>query len=403
MPLWAILTNAGPLPSPPKGEYGCLQTNVTAALPLPGMAPTTTVTSTPAPFGNLVIEGDGRYRMTAGKNNSGAYRMDANGVVTFTGVAGSMSNQYGARGQVLYFSFRGQGTSFTCSLATGRDWGTTNPAASNNPPVNGTFQGRILFAGPGGVFSVDLRTGQQKPLGLSGNFDVRTTGETVYITDRGEMILSTSTGSGSRTIPIYGGKNYSPRFSPDGTKIAYYGGQKPRGLEAAMSAAFTNANLQPIVIDRNGTVLATLGTAYAQPTWTPDGRIVVAGSKQVGSVSADATTGIYLSDARLGNLRRIDPNFDAPHSPAVSPDGKHVAFANGPNLWVCALDGSGQRRVYEGGSQYVKYPAWSPDGKALVFTDNGIVGIVSLDGRELPVKTTGGTLARSNSEVLWLP
>lgn len=387
-------------PPPAKGEYGCLQTSLTVAMPLPGLPPSTTVTSAPAPFGNLVIDGAGGYRMTVGRNPGGSYRMDPGGKVTFTGVLGSLANTYGSNGQSLSFSFRGDGISFSCSLRTNS--AASGPSEGGGSAPNGPFRGRLFFATTGGVFAIDLATGKQKPLGFSDNFDIREDGEVVYINSRGEMLLTTLDGRNSRQVSIYGAKNFSPRFSPDGGRIAYYGSQKPQGLEAALAGAFSNANLEPLIVDRNGVLQGAFGTAYAQPSWSPDGRIVVAGSKQVGSAAPNAGTGIFLSDGNLKKLRRIDANFDAPHSPAISPDGKLVVFANAAHLWICGLDGSGLKKIYDGGSKYVKYPAWSPDGKAVAFTDNGVVGIVSLDGQELAVKNADGSIARSISEVVWL-
>src|SRR5687767_12441425 len=114
-----------PAPAPPvpeKGEYRCIQLNLTAAPPLPGLPPTTTVTSAPAPFGNLVLDGAGQYRMTVGRNASGTYRYDSsNGRVSFTGVLSSLKNNYGTRGATISFEFNGQGVSFSCSLTGRRD------------------------------------------------------------------------------------------------------------------------------------------------------------------------------------------------------------------------------------------------------------------------------------------
>ncbi|MBX9601344.1 MAG: hypothetical protein K2X35_10075 [Bryobacteraceae bacterium] len=409
--LWLALAviavlEAEPLPSPLKGEYACTLLGVTAGLPMPGMAPTTMVTASPAPIGNLVIDGAGKYRTTVGQN-SGSYEF-ANNKVTFTGFLGAMRNRYEGRGSTLSFSFSTDGVQFSCALKTDRSFDppSAQQGALNQGPqggLQGGLLGKIYFANRGGVFSIDLAAGRQRALGLSSNFDIRPSGEVVYLTNRGEMMLTTTDGTGSRQVPVYGNKNYSPRFSPDGKQIAYWGSQKPQGLDAAMMGAFSNANLEPLVIDLQGRLIAALGTQYAQPAWTPDGRLVVSGAKATGGNAQNAAIGIFVSDNRLRSLRRIDDNFDAPNSPAVSPDGSLVAFANGPNIWVCRLDGTGLRKVYEGNTRYVRFPAWSPDSKAVAFVDNEIVRVASLDGKEVAVKSADGAVARSISEVLWLP
>jgi dipeptidyl aminopeptidase/acylaminoacyl peptidase len=395
-------------PPPEKGEYRCIQLNLTAALPLPGLPPTTTVTSAPSPFGNMVLDGAGQYRMTVGRNASGTYRYDSStGRVTFTGVLASMTNTFGTRGATMSFEFRGQGVSFSCSATGSRQFGDssgsrTGTIEGGNSRPNGNFVGRIYYADVSGAHRIDVATGKTTALGLSGNFDVRSDGVVVYVNKQGEMILTNDQGSNARRVNVYGSKNYSPRISPDGTRIAYYGMQKPDGLEAAMMAAYSNANLEPLVVSADGRLVAAFGTAYAQPTWTPDGRLIVAGAKPTNAQGNGATTGLFISDVSLRRLARIAVDFDAPHSPAVSPDGTRLAFANGPNLWVCNLDGSSLRKLYDGSTRHVLYPAWSPDGTALTFTDNQVVGIVSLAGEELPLKTADGGIVRSDSELLWM-
>lgn len=404
----AFFAQAQVPPPPHKGEYSCTQVNLTAAMPLPGLPPSTTVTTAPAPFGNLVLDGAGKYRMTVGRDNSGSYRYDsASGRVTFDGVLAPMRANYGTRGALLYFDFRGQGVSFSCSARGSVDYGEASARArdagpSSNAAPNSRFTGRIYYADHRGAFKVDLATGSVRSLGLSGNFDVRPDGAVVYVNSRGEMILTNENGSGASRVPVYGTKNYSPRFSPDGNRIAYHGGQKPRGLEAAMEAAFTNARLEPLVITRDGRLLAAFGSDYAQPCWTPDGRIVVAGGKFAPGITTGNVSGLFISDPSLRTLKRLPLDFDAPHSPAVSPDGTKLAFANGPNLWVSGIDGSNPRKIYDGASRNVMFPAWSPDGQALTFIDNEVVGIVSLRGEELAVKNRDGATLRSNSEVIWL-
>ncbi|MCA9737071.1 MAG: PD40 domain-containing protein, partial [Gemmatimonadetes bacterium] len=56
--------------------------------------------------------------------------------------------------------------------------------------------------------------------------------------------------------------------------------------------------------------------------------------------------------------------------PAVSPDGRQVAFvtwgAEGGHLWVTRRDGRGEPRAVGGGPALWVDPAWTPDGRALV-------------------------------------
>ncbi|WP_052852830.1 amidohydrolase family protein [Streptomyces avicenniae] len=60
------------------------------------------------------------------------------------------------------------------------------------------------------------------------------------------------------------------------------------------------------------------------------------------------------------------------HMPALSPDGRQVAFAALNALWTAPVDGSARPRRVLGAdpTRYVLAPTWAPDGKSLVFADD---------------------------------
>lgn len=60
------------------------------------------------------------------------------------------------------------------------------------------------------------------------------------------------------------------------------------------------------------------------------------------------------------------------HLPALSPDGRSVAFAALNSLWVAPVSGRGRpREVVTGRStRYPLAPAWTPDGHGLVYSDD---------------------------------
>lgn len=77
---------------------------------------------------------------------------------------------------------------------------------------------------------------------------------------------------------------------------------------------------------------------------------------------------IYVANPDGSGLRQLTTGID----PALSPDGKQVAFTRWDSstpgtpgsVWVINVDGSGERKVHDGVRQ-PKSPAWSPDGTRL--------------------------------------
>jgi hypothetical protein len=85
---------------------------------------------------------------------------------------------------------------------------------------------------------------------------------------------------------------------------------------------------------------------------------------------------------QLSSLGKVSSN-------AWSPDGEHIAFANGygePDVYVVRADGTELRHIAEGWA-----PAWSPDGKQIAFAGRrGGIHIVDLGGGKPSVVTREG-------------
>lgn len=113
-----------------------------------------------------------------------------------------------------------------------------------------------------------------------------------------------------------------------------------------------------------------------QPSWSPDSKKVY-----FRSFRNDRLGHIYAFDTESQSLNNLTPdptgvayeNLD----PAVSPDGKSMAFSNNWNglfdIWIYNLQ-TGESASATSTVEYCGEPAWSPDGKKLVFRSNFTLG-----------------------------
>jgi WD40 repeat protein len=91
------------------------------------------------------------------------------------------------------------------------------------------------------------------------------------------------------------------------------------------------------------------------------------------SAAADGGTVVYRDDkyalfvSRASGTRLRRVTRDTAYNPALSPDGRFVAFTREeerPGIWIVRSDGRGMRRLTRRADSL---PAWAPDGSAIVF------------------------------------
>ncbi len=185
----------------------------------------------------------------------------------------------------------------------------------------------------------------------------------------------------------------SPSWSPDGTKLAFYGEE---GIDNQASIGSGTDGIW--TMGANGespTQLIPEGSGHIV-TWSPDGEII----------AFDATHGSPSRRIYFVNPEGASQPFEAlGEHPSFSPDGKQIAVKvcrPDCGIWIENPDDSNPRQLTTEGSDGL--PAWSPDGEKIAFSRNvdGNVDIytVNIDGSNLQRLTT----ATGNDSVpAWTP
>jgi Tol biopolymer transport system component/DNA-binding winged helix-turn-helix (wHTH) protein len=122
-------------------------------------------------------------------------------------------------------------------------------------------------------------------------------------------------------------------------------------------------------------------------SWAPDGRLFY-GSAEAGNVD------IWSYDAATDTQRQITSDPAEEFHPAVSPDGRTIAFATtgaGSGIWAVSSDGRGRRRLTTGNDTH---PTFFPDGGSVAFQR---IPVDTLPFTVERVAITGGMVTRIGS------
>ncbi|MEU6390594.1 amidohydrolase family protein [Streptomyces sp. NPDC046939] len=285
----------------------------------------------------------------------------------------------------------------------------------------------------------------------------------IWVVDVRDGRLTRLTGLPGQSGPGQGGawEDFDPTWSPDGARVLFVRGVVPAtgsALQATTIASVAADGTGPVTVERAD----TSGAQVMTPALSPRGRLahlrttpapaasctlVVDGAPvEVGGdlapvpprwtgddtllLTVDGTFRVLRPDAP-GDAERIPflarhpvdrpryrvKRYDfaaggvhpvrAPHLPALSPDGRSVAFAALNSLYVGATSGGhAPRRVVRApATRYLLAPAWTPDGRALVYADDraglfavrrhdlatGAETVLAEGGRVFPVLSPDGT------------
>ncbi|MGI6632532.1 MAG: S9 family peptidase [Bacillota bacterium] len=201
-----------------------------------------------------------------------------------------------------------------------------------------------------------------------------------------------------------GAMDRSPRFSPDGSLLAFTSNRSGRGQIWLLDMKEGGEARQ----------LTTLEDGVSQITWSPDGKRIAFCSREpkpkrenppdgfetdkdvtvitrlrykangVPGVVDPRPVHIYTVEVDTGEVRQVTDGDYHDMSPAFSPDGSTIAFISSrepdrelrmmPDLWTIPV-GGGEAKKLTSGKGPVYGPEYSPDGKwiAVVGHENGEV------------------------------
>lgn len=165
-----------------------------------------------------------------------------------------------------------------------------------------------------------------------------------------------SDGKNNRVLIPHKAFEESPRWSPDGKRLAW------------VSTRFGNQEICSVNAEGGDLQRLTNDNGFDNnPAWSPDGKQIVFAS------SRDGNFELYSMHADGSQVRRLTNHPAIDQWPTWSPDGKQIAFTSNRDgnyeIYVMQADGSSLRNLTRHRSQE-NFAAWSPDGKRIAFISN---------------------------------
>ena len=301
-------------------------------------------------------------------------------------------------GRTLYFATDRTGTMNVARVAiddrTGRVTGSIEPVvvpAISAGPLSFSRKGDVLLYSTEGMAaslhavsfdSTREQVAAPPTVVLQGAqvfdyIDVSPDGNWIAFGNKGrqeDLFVIRRDGTGLRQLTDDVHRDRGPRWSPDGSRLAFYSNRQ--GPYAVWSIRADGSRLEP---------LSPIGQdrAFVRPAWSPDGRRLTAGGSLVGGAAL-----IDLErplDVRVQALKGTQESAFIPQ--AWSPDGRFVAgtydVGNASKGVFLYEFGGTLRKIHESATQVWEGAiVWLPDSRRLLFSsaDSGITLVDSVAG-----------------------
>jgi Tol biopolymer transport system component len=173
-----------------------------------------------------------------------------------------------------------------------------------------------------------------------------------------------------------------PRWSPDGTQIAFF----------AWTAS-TTPRIYLVPASGGAARRATTRTLpESDPTWSPDGRRLAFGSGPGWELGNSSNGVIQVLALDTGQVTVL-PGSQGLFSPRWSPDGRFIAALSFDSLRLVLFDmAAGKWAELVGHNTNLGWENWSPDGRAILYQDGTEFRRIAIADRRTEVVANGSDL-----------
>ena len=233
---------------------------------------------------------------------------------------------------------------------------------------------RIVFARAGDLFAIEFDADRLETVGEAvpviedvggdpssgaGYFTIAANGNIAWlagaVTASDALLTIVDSSGAAERLPLSPRGFHQPRFSPDGTRLAFTVGEGYSGVSGDVWVY----SLASRALSR-----LSFGGNELYPLWTPDGRRIA-----YLSYTDEAVIFAKAADGSSTDERLTPPDTTAILPESFTPDGRTLAFTRvGAAAEIFLISPGEEPRLFEGGASC---PSISPDGRWMAYASPG--------------------------------